>query len=49
MARVQHLSDEDHAMKVTCYLIWGLAIAVFRSIGVRDLSVTGLPESTCSR
>ena len=32
MARVQRLSDEDHAMKVTCYLIWGLAIAV--SVGL---------------
>jgi hypothetical protein len=32
MARVQHLSDEEHAMKVTCYLIWGLAIAV--SVGL---------------
>jgi hypothetical protein len=28
MARVQHLRDEEHAMRVTCYLIWGLAIAV---------------------
>ena len=28
MARVQQFPDEDHAMRVTCYLIWGLAIAV---------------------
>ena len=27
MARVQQF-PEDHAMRVTCYLIWGLAIAV---------------------
>ena len=27
MARVQQV-PEDHAMCVTCYLIWGLAIAV---------------------
>lgn len=28
MARAQHFPDEDHAMRVTCYLIWALAIAV---------------------
>jgi hypothetical protein len=32
MAPVQQFSDEDHAMRVTCYLIWGLAIAV--SVGL---------------
>ena len=32
MARVQHLRDEEHAMRVTCYLTWGLAIAV--SVGL---------------
>jgi hypothetical protein len=28
MARVQQLPDEDCAMRVTCYLMWGVAIAV---------------------
>jgi hypothetical protein len=32
VGRVQQFPDEDHAMRVTCYLIWGLAIAV--SIGL---------------
>ena len=32
MTRLQHLSDEDQAMRVTCYLIWALAIAV--SVGL---------------
>jgi hypothetical protein len=27
VARVQQI-PEDHAMRVTCYLIWGVAIAV---------------------
>ncbi|MGC2765929.1 MAG: hypothetical protein WB607_10535, partial [Candidatus Acidiferrum sp.] len=26
------VNNDDHAMKVTCYLIWGLAIAV--SVGL---------------
>ena len=28
MTRVQQFPDEDHAMRVTCYLIWALAITV---------------------
>jgi hypothetical protein len=32
VSRVQQSLDEDHAMRVTCYLIWGLAIAV--SVGL---------------
>jgi hypothetical protein len=29
VAHAQHFPDEDHAMRVTCYLIWGLAVAIW--------------------
>ena len=29
MAHVQHFPDEEHAMRVTYYLIWALAIAIW--------------------
>ena len=29
MAHAQQFPDEEHGMRVTCYLIWALAIAIW--------------------
>ena len=29
MAHAQPFPDQEHAMRVTCYLIWALAIAIW--------------------
>ena len=29
MAYEQHFPDEEHVMRVTCYLIWALALAIW--------------------
>ena len=39
MAHAHQFPDEDHAMRVTCYLMWALAIAIWIGLVVYVMSL----------